>query len=179
MDELELELQRADEAIAARQKAAKDLEAELTGSSEVQQNPRTRGWFTDVAASALRGPLKMLQSVGRITDITGDVRLNIGNGKPLIEVRSPAEAKAANRGITIKSLVTGQPELDPIDSLIQGGQDALGAPQTKTGNVVQGITQFVSGAVPVGRLGAAAEILQGGSRAITAVRGITFGAVRK
>lgn len=165
MDELEQELQRADEAIAARQSAAKNLEAELTGSSEVQANPRTRSWFTDVAASAARGPLKMLQAVGRLTNITGDVRLNIGNDRPLIEVRSPAEATRINREGS-----------DSSDKILNAGLDTLGTPETKTGQFAESATQFISGMVPVARIGTAANILQGASRAITAIRGIAFGA---
>lgn len=135
--------------------------------------PRTRGWLTDVSASAARGPLKALRSAysaiagvaESITERTGDLQLNIGNGRPLFEALSPTEARALNAGA------------DLTEQGIDAATSALGAPQTNTGAVAESITQFVTGLIPVARLAKAGNILQGTAGAVVAARGLLTGAV--
>lgn len=186
MDDLEAGWQAADDAAKSRLKAAQDWGTELDAHKEVTEtNPQTRGYFTDVAAAAVRGPVKAVRSVysalsgiaESIVGVTGDVRLNIGNGKPLIEVQSPAEARAANSGLTLSSLVTGK--VDGRDAVEKGFDvvtGAIGAPQTTIGSMTEGTTQFLTGLIPIAKGAKALKLLQGSGRAITAARGLALGA---
>lgn len=168
-----LELAREREQEERRKALALRAELKLAQQANSDAMPRTRDWLTDVGASALRGSIKAAKSTYSaiagvaeyVTDRTGDVRLNIGNGRPWLEVVAPAEMAKRNEG------------QDAVERTFTAGTDALGAPQTVAGGITEGITQFVVGMLPVSRIAKSAGILQGAGQAVTVARGLALGAV--
>lgn len=139
-----------------QQQHAEQGEEERLAAS-VDENPRTRGWFTDVAASAARGPLKAIQAAADLLPGDGTGGIYIGRD-----------------GISF----------DDGESLIDAGVDALGAPQTGTGAVTEGVSQFVTGflatkkaAFVAGTLGRGVQFIQQWGKASVAVKATAQGAV--
>jgi hypothetical protein len=190
MDELEQELQRAQDSIQARQKAAKDLHTELTMNEEAQQSapvnsffgdkvapggltnlitgqPAERNWLVDVWSSVGHGALKGVKAA-----YTG--MRELATDKSLEEnILRAVDPEAVNQVHAAREAEKAQ---DIVPQFLDSGIDAFGAPTTKTGGVVSGISQFLVGMLPATRAAKGLNLLQGTTKATTALRSIVEGA---
>ena len=161
-DDLDLEAlaERAKASVKARSEAASKARAELALDIEADASPRTRGWFADVGASAARGSLKAVaathEALGKLVDTparwlgehVGDLAVGEDGG---LEWWTPSEVRAFNGKEKFKTMVSGQVPVAPVDQLLNKGVEAIGAPETTTGALTQGVSQFLVGLFPVSR----------------------------
>ena len=169
MDDLqELEWQ-ALEAARRRDKMIDDELAALDAAKEEIEKPRTRGWFADVGSSFWRGILKAgkatVEGLDSLTVYTGDVRYSSEAG---FSYYTPSEARAM-RANNVTPPVAG---METVDKAI----NYLGAPETKTGAVTEGLSQWLTGFLPINRAAKGMEFLSTWGKAGDAVRGLTASA---
>jgi hypothetical protein len=137
--ERELEL-----AQAAAKRRAEDTQRSIEIEEEQKaalDSPPVRGYFEDVTRSSVRGVTKALGAGVRLlslpgekyTETFGDTIINIGNGRPFIEVLSPEQAKVRNE------------KPNAVERYFDDTNRIIGAPQTVPGALSEGLSQFVTG----------------------------------
>lgn len=163
----------------AKDAARRRREAAERGLADIQErraadgSTSVRGWFADMSVAVVRGPIKAAKATysaiagvaETFVGMTGDVRLNIGNDRPWLELQSPSQARAANAGT------------DLVEEGATAVLDTMGAPTTVAGSMTEGISQFVAGMIPAAKLAKGVQFLQKGGTAITVTRSLGLGAV--
>jgi GNAT superfamily N-acetyltransferase len=177
----------ADEKAAAAAEDDRQALLMLQAEPQIEENLRTRGWGTDQVASAARGPLKAVsaylkaaEGIGEwIDERTGRLRINNPFGdKSFLEYIPPSQVKAENSGLTLNTLVTGERKNtdNVVSKTLDAGAEAIGKPQTKTGAVVEGVSQFLSGFLLTRRITSGASAMQGTSTSSKVLGSLAEGA---